>query len=393
MINKELELILEATIKDVRVKNYEYLTIEHLLYAVLHDESGASIIVNCGGNISRMKQEIEKYFEANIPKIQNAPDVVPRQTIGFHRTIQRALNHVRSAGKEEVDSGDILAAIFYEQDSYAALKKSKIFSLDMGALLAGTRFRGDFEARLKSTIKSLEAIQGAILFIDEIHTVVGAGATSGGSMDASNILKPILNSGKLRCIGASTYEEYKNYFEKDRALSRRFQKIELQEPDVEDTIKILEGLKSYYEEFHGVGYTKSALKAAAELSAKYINDKYLPDKAIDVIDEAGAVFKLGISKKIGNTIGVPEIERTVAGIAKIPAQTISTSETRKLMRLDTELKDVVFGQDKAIVSLVSAIKRIRAGMASPDKPIGSFLFLGPTGVGKTSFPMKCCLES
>ncbi len=505
MINKELELILEATIKDARSRNHEYLTVEHILYAVLHDENGIDIITNCGGNLTRMKAAIEKYFEENIPKLQINTDMVPEQTIGFHRVLQRALNHIRSSGKYEVDSGDILSAIFYEEDSNAVyilesegikrldvlnyishgiskvpdgqssftdsekeqihhvdrktpvsnplelftvnlidkaakgfidplvgretelkrtiqvlnrrrknnvilvgepgvgktaiveglalkihkglvsqqLKKSKIFLLDMGALLAGTKYRGDFEARLKSTIKSLENIHDAILFIDEIHTVVGAGATSGGSMDASNILKPILNSGRLRCIGASTYEEYKNYFEKDRALSRRFQKIEIQEPSIIETIHILEGLKAYYEEFHGVKYTKSALKAAVELSSKYINDKYLPDKAIDVIDEAGAALKLGSSDKSRNIVGTTEIENTVAKIAKIPPQTISTSDIKKLLRLEDELKNTVFGQDDAIITLVSAIKRIRAGMGYPDKPIGSFLFLGPTGVGKT----------
>ncbi|HYQ47428.1 MAG TPA: ATP-dependent Clp protease ATP-binding subunit ClpA [Thermodesulfovibrionales bacterium] len=503
MINKEFELIIEATIKDARSQRHEYLTVEHILYAILHDDRGVDIIRNCGGDISRIKQALSEYFGEHIHRLSDR-NAFPQPTAGFQRVLQRALTHVQSAGKEEADAGDILSAIFAEEDSHAVhilhgeglqrlnvleyishgisrspepsagmpeddklhreqeqrdrhtgdplsaftvdliekaagggidqligrsaelermiqvlgrrrknnvilvgepgvgktaiveglalriqkglipdmLKKSRIFSLDMGALLAGTKYRGDFEARLKATIKSLENIPDAILFIDEIHTIVGAGATSGGSMDASNILKPVLNSGRIRCIGASTYEEYKNYFEKDRALSRRFQKIEIQEPGISETVAILEGLRAYYEDFHGVRYTGNALKAAAELSARYISDKYLPDKAIDVIDEAGAVSRL--SAKAGKrTIGTPEIEKIVAKIAKIPPQTVSASDMKKLMSLEADLKNVVFGQDEAIASLVSSIKRIRAGMGSPERPIGSFLFLGPTGVGKT----------
>jgi ATP-dependent Clp protease ATP-binding subunit ClpA len=253
----------------------------------------------------------------------------------------------------------------------------------MGSMLAGTKYRGDFEARLKSTIASLEAIPGAILFIDEIHTIVGAGATSGGSLDASNILKPLLNSGRLRCIGASTYEEYRNYFEKDRALSRRFQKIDINEPDAKEAFHILKGLKSYYENYHGVKYTDKALKTAAELSSKYINDKFLPDKAIDVIDEAGALLKLSPAFERKKTVGQVDIESVIAKIARIPKRNVSTSDTDKLKKLEDELKGNVFGQEEAIHSLASSIKRARAGLGSPDKPIGSFLFTGPTGVGKT----------
>jgi len=500
MINKEFELIIEAMIKDARSQRHEYLTVEHILYAVLHDDLGTAVIRSCGGNVSRIKQALSAYFEAHLQRLSDK-SALPRPTVGFQRVLQMALTHVQSAGKEEADAGDILSAIFFEEDSHAvhilreegiqridvlayishgitktadtepesedderqqeqkerpagdplgvftidlrekaarneidpligrdtelqrmvqvlcrrrknnvilvgepgvgktaiveglalhiqqgrvpdALKKSRIFSLDMGALLAGTKYRGDFEARLKATIHGLEKIPDAILFIDEIHTIVGAGATSGGSMDASNILKPVLNSGRMRCIGASTYEEYKNYFEKDRALSRRFQKIEIQEPDIDETISILEGLRSHYEDFHNVRYTVNALRAAAELSAKYINDKYLPDKAIDVIDEAGAISRLA-AKPGKHTIGTPEIEKVVAKIAKIPPQTVSASDMKKLMTLETDLREVVFGQDEAIASLVAAIKRIRAGMGHPDRPIGSFLFLGPTGVGKT----------
>ena len=500
MINKELELIIEATIRDASLKNHEFLTVEHLLYAVLHDDRGSDIIINCGGNLSRLKKLIEKFFDEHIGKTAPHSDVFPRMTAGFQRVMQRALNHVQSAGKQEVDAGDILASIFLEEDSHSvhflelegitrldvlnyishgiskipneteksdekspqveekkakdplrlftlnliekaekglidpligrrieilriiqvlcrrrknniilvgepgvgktaiveglalkvyqqdvpdALKNTQIFMLDMGAALAGTRYRGDFEARLKSTIKRLETIPGAILFIDEIHTIVGAGATSGGSMDASNILKPSLISGSLRCIGATTYEEYKNHFEKDRALSRRFQKIDIHEPGTEETIKILNGLKSYYEDFHKVRFTPSALKAAVELSAKYINDRYLPDKAIDVIDEAAAALRLSPAFKTRKTVGVSDIENVVSAIARIPSKTISSSETDKLRTLERDLMKVVFGQDEAIHSLASAIKRSRAGLGSPDRPVGSFLFAGPTGVGKT----------
>jgi len=504
MISKELELTLEATVRDAQARHHEYLGVEHILFAVLHDEWGAEVITHCGGSVEKIKTAIETFFEAHIPRLSPNAGVYPQPTVGFHRVLQRALDHVQSSGKTEADAGDVLASIFLEEDSHAlhflqsegitrldvlnyishgmsktgeglgngkneetevndekgekrvqgplklfavsltekaekgdldplvgrgeelertiqvlsrrrknniifvgepgvgktalveglalrvhqgkipeALQNTQIFALDMGGLLAGTKYRGDFEARLKSTIKSIEKIPGAILFIDEIHTIVGAGATSGGSLDASNILKPVLISGKLRCIGATTYEEYKNYFEKDRALSRRFQKIEIQEPNIGETLSILRGLKTYYEDFHGVHYTEGALKGAAELSAKYINDKYLPDKAIDVIDEAGATLKLSHAFTRKKTVGIHEVEQVVAKMAKIPSRTISTSEMDKLKMLKDELKKVVFGQDDAISSLVSSIKRARAGLGSPEKPIGSFLFLGPTGVGKT----------
>ena len=504
MISKPLEIIIEATLRDAEVKRHEYLTVEHILYAVLHDEWGAEIIANCGGNVAGLKTLLEDFFENEVSKVPKDSVGYPQPTVAFRRLFQTTVNHARSAEKQEADAGDILAAIFLEEDSHAVsflesegiarldvlnfishriskvvtgpledahigagtvrekkqtqkedslklftvdlvrkaadggidplvgrerelkrtiqvlsrrrknnivfvgepgvgktaiveglalkiqkgevpeiLKNSRIFSLDMGGMLAGTKYRGDFEARLKTTIKGLEAIPGAILFIDEIHTVVGAGATSGGSMDASNILKPVLNAGRLRCIGASTYEEYKNYFEKDRALSRRFQKIEIYEPDVKETISILKGLKSYYEEFHVVRYTDAALRAAAELSAKYINDKFLPDKAIDVIDEAGALLKLSPSYERRKTVGLLEIEAVVAKIAKIPERTVSTSDMDRLKVLEDELKRTVFGQEDAIHSLVSSIKRARAGLGAPERPTGSFLFTGPTGVGKT----------
>lgn len=506
MIRKELELTLEAAVRNAKARHHEYLTVEHILFALLHDERGAEIITQCGGRIPKIKDLLEAFFAEHVPKVSVVTDSYPQPTVGFQRVLQRALNHVQSSGKEEADSGDVLASILQEEDSHAAyvlqaegitridvlnfishgapdeteepsaegegedegvhparkqekriadplklfavdltekaangdidplvgrerelkrtiqvlsrrrknnivfvgepgvgktavveglalkihqgevpdlLRGTRIFALDMGGLLAGTKYRGDFEARLKSTLKSIEKIAGAVLFIDEIHTLVGAGATSGGSLDASNILKPVLISGGLRCIGATTYEEYRNYFEKDRALSRRFQRIEIQEPDIKETIAILKGLKEYYENFHGVKYTVGALEAAAELSAKYVNDKYLPDKAIDVIDEAGALVKLSPSHKRKKAIGPREIETVVARMAKIPSRAISTSDMDKLKVLDNELKKAVFGQDDAIASLVSSIKRARAGLGAPERPIGSFLFTGPTGVGKT----------
>ncbi|RJQ55181.1 MAG: ATP-dependent Clp protease ATP-binding subunit ClpA [Nitrospiraceae bacterium] len=504
MINKQFELSIEAVIREAEAGGHEYLTVEHILYAVLHNDLGVDIITGCGGDVARLKGLLDDFFNKHIPKLPGKSGKYPQPALSFRRVIQNAVSHVQSAEKQETDAGDILSSIFLESESHAVyflesegitrldvlsfishgvtkagekfsdedlqepetvpekkrspktgpleqftvdlvrkaaeggidplvgrekelrrtiqilcrrrknnvvfvgdpgvgktaiveglalnihkgavpgpLKNARIFALDMGALLAGTKYRGDFEARLKTTIKSLEEIPDAVLFIDEIHTVVGAGAVSGGSMDASNILKPVLNSGRMRCIGASTYEEYKNYFEKDRALSRRFQKIEIHEPDVSGTFRILKGLKSYYEEYHGVTYTDAALKTAAELSAKYINDKYLPDKAIDVIDEAGASLKLSPSYKSGKTVGRREIEDVVAVIAKIPKRNVSVSDMEKLKGLENELNRAVFGQDEAIRSLASSIKRARAGLGPQERPIGSFLFVGPTGVGKT----------
>ncbi len=504
MINKELEISIEATIRDAESRHHEYLTVEHIMFAILHDEWGIDIITNCGGNIAKLKALLEGFFERHTPKYPDDTDSYPEPTIAFRRVFQTAVNHVRSSEKPEADAGDILSAIFQEKDSHAVhflhsegitrldvlnyishgvsktvndmltdsseetrempdtkestkkesiteftvdlvqmaadgdidplvgrdmetartiqilsrrrknnviyvgepgvgktaiveglalkihqqevpdiLKESKIFLLDMGSMLAGTKYRGDFEARLKATITNLEKVPGSILFIDEIHTIVGAGATSGGSLDASNILKPLLNSGRLRCIGASTYEEYKNYFEKDRALSRRFQKIDISEPDSKETFHILKGLKSYYEDYHGVKYTDKALQTASDLSSKYINDKFLPDKAIDVIDEAGALLKLSPSFDRKKTVGQKEIETIIAKIARIPKRNVSTSDTDKLKKLEEELMGNVFGQKEAIHSLASSIKRARAGLGSPEKPIGSFLFTGPTGVGKT----------
>ncbi len=284
-------------------------------------------------------------------------------------------------GKTAMAEGLALRIAQEEVPDY--LRKAQVFALDMGAVLAGTKYRGDFEARIKGVLKELEGIPDAVLFIDEIHTVVGAGATSSGSMDASNLLKPALASGKLRCIGSTTYEEYKNHFEKDRALSRRFQKVEIPEPSREETVQILRGLKPYYEEHHGVRYVPSALAAAVDLSIRHINDRFLPDKAIDVIDEAGAVFKLSATGRRRNTIRPLEMERVVARMARIPETRVSSSDREQLQNLETQLKQVVFGQDEAVESLAKSIKRSRAGLGPDGKPTGCFLLTGPTGVGKT----------
>lgn len=501
MISKELSVTLGLAVREAKKRRHEYVCIEHILFAILYDSIGIEIIENCGGSIENLNKGLESFFDQKLEKVPDGTEYVLQQTIAFQRVIQRAVNHVRSAEKQEVEVSDILASIFLEKDSHAAfllqkegitrldvlnyisheiakpslsegeggfaktetskqkkkkgdplelytvdlikmaaedrldpligrgtelertmqvlcrrrknnpvfvgdpgvgktamaeglaqkiengeipelLQDVKIYSLDLGGMLAGTKFRGDFEQRLKGVIAALQKIPKAILFIDEIHTIVGAGATSGGSMDASNILKPVLSTGELRCIGSTTYEEYKNHFEKDRALSRRFEKIEIHEPPVSESIQILKGLRSRYEEHHGIAYTDAALKSAVELSSKYINDRFLPDKAIDVIDEAGAFVRLtGSSRR--TKINPTDIEKIVAKMARIPPRSVSTSDKAKLENLDGELKSVVFGQDEAISSLVTSIKRSRAGLGTPGKPIGSFLFTGPTGVGKT----------
>lgn len=502
MINRELELTFAAAIKEAKQRRHEFFTLEHILYAIVHDVTGRRILHQCGADLDKLKERLEKYFDERLEKLPEEAEQDPIQTLAVQRVLQRALMHVQGAEKKEVDAGDILAAMFFEENSYAvyflksqgisrldvlsyishgvskisdpeegefqspsspqdqpnrkagalesftvnliekaaqglidpligrdeeilrtlqilgrrsknnpifvgdpgvgktaiaeglALKihnrevppaffKVEIYALDMGALLAGTKFRGDFEARLKGVIQELKKKQGAILFIDEIHTVVGAGATSGGSMDASNILKPVLVAGGLRCIGSTTYEEYKNHFEKDRALSRRFQKVEIHEPSVDETYRILQGLRPYYEQHHGVKYTDGSLRAAAELAGRYVNDRYLPDKAIDVIDETGASLRLKKDKRVRRIVGVRDIETVVARIAKIPARSVTSADQLRLQSLDESLERTVFGQDRAIEMLVKAIKRSRAGLRIPEKPIGSFLLIGPTGVGKT----------
>ena len=500
MISKELSATLGFAVREAKKRRHEYVSVEHVLFAILHDTSGLEIVEKCGGNVTKLKASLETFFNENLQMIPQESEYVLQQTIGFQRVIQRAVNHVRSAEKKEVAVGDILASIFMEKDSHAVyflseegitrldvlrvishelpeetsnnelesdaqsdqkdakkkanplesytinlidraaegkldpligreaemtrtmqvlcrrrknnpvfvgdpgvgktamaeglaqmiwegrvpdlLKDVRIYSLDLGGMLAGSKFRGDFEQRLKGVVAEIKKRKNAILFIDEIHTIVGAGATSSGSMDASNILKPFLSTGELRCIGSTTYEEYKNHFEKDRALSRRFEKIDILEPPVKDTILILRGLRSRYEEHHEIEYTDAALKSACELSAKYINDRYLPDKAIDVIDEAGAAIRLtGASNR--KKIHPADIEKIVAKIARIPAVNVSTPDKTKLENLEKQLRQVVFGQDEAIGALVTAIKRSRAGLGAPEKPVGSFLFTGPTGVGKT----------
>ena len=505
MISKELSETLGFAVREAKRRRHEYVCVEHLLFAILYDSEGIEIIENCGGNIESLKNSLEMFFSERMESVPENNEYVLQQTIGFQRVIQRAINHVRSAEKQQVEVSDILASIFQEKDSHAEyflssegltrldilsyishnvakpihkegidpfitteksdkkqksdaleaftidlvkyatlgkldpligrdlemertiqvlcrrrknnpifvgdpgvgktamaeglairisegnipdlLKNVRIYSLDLGGLLAGTKFRGDFEQRLKGVLSSLKKKKDAILFIDEIHTTVGAGATSRGSMDASNILKPALATGELRCIGSTTYEDYKNFFEKDRALSRRFEKIEILEPPVKETVQILKGLRSRYEEHHGIVYTDQALKAAAELSAKYLNDRYLPDKAIDVIDEAGAFIRLSNSPK-RKRINPKDIENIVAKMARIPTVSVSTPDKAKLETLEEEIKSVVFGQDDAIKSLVTSIKRSRAGLGTPERPVGSFLFAGPTGVGKTEVSMQ-----
>jgi ATP-dependent Clp protease ATP-binding subunit ClpA len=501
-------MTLNLAVNEARRRRHEFLCIEHVLYALLHDSDVAEIIRHCGGDVQDLKDALEKFFAEKLETLPEDVEVMPQQTLGFQRVIQRAAAHVQSAGKDEILGRNVLVAIFREPDSHAAfllqqqgitrldvvsyishgvskiaeepegageeedgegeeeereggrrptrdplgqfavdlvaraaagkidpligreqelartarvlcrrrknnpvfvgeagvgktalaeglalqihdgkvpsaLKDAKVYALDMGALLAGTRFRGDFEQRLKAVLAALRKQPGAILFIDEIHTVVGAGATSGGSLDASNILKPALASGELRCIGATTYHDFKSYFERDRALARRFQKIEVPEPSAEETHEILKGLKVHYESHHGVTYTRGALRAAADLAAKHINDRHLPDKAIDVIDEAGASVQMLPPGQRKKTVRTKDIEQVVATMAKIPPRSVSVSDRERLETLERDLKLSVFGQDEAITTLASAIKLSRAGLAHPEKPVGSFLFAGPTGVGKT----------
>ena len=506
MISKELSTTLGFAVREAKKRRHEYVCVEHVLYAILNHETGVQTIEKCGGHPEQIKEELEKFFDDKLTRIDTKEEYVLQQTIGFQRMIQRAINHARSAEKSEVNLGDILASIFQEKDSHAAfylesegitrldvlkyishtteplkkagpplgpsqkvfkhtdrrtkrqkkkdpletfttnlLKKAEakkidpligrtdemdrlmqilcrrrknnpilvgdpgvgktaiaeglaiqindklvpdllenceLFSLDMGALLAGTKYRGDFEQRLKDVINALESKENALLIIDEIHTVVGAGATTSGSMDASNILKPALSSGDIKCVGTTTYEEYKNHFEKDRAFSRRFEKIEVSEPSVEETTQILNGLKPYYEEHHGLTYSAETIEAAAYFSDKYINDRLLPDKAIDVIDETGAYLRLkGKGKR--KTVSPKDIEKIVAKIAKVPVTSVTSTDKANLESLSKRLFKVIFGQDDAIETMTTSIKRSRAGLASPDRPIGSFLFMGPTGVGKT----------
>jgi ATP-dependent Clp protease ATP-binding subunit ClpA len=513
MIAQELEVSLHMAFVEARQQRHEFITVEHLLLALLDNPSAAEVLRACAANLDDLRKSLTQFIKENTPMVGGNDEVDTQPTLGFQRVIQRAIMHVQStgSGKKEVTGANVLVAIFGEKDSHAVyylhqqgvtrldvvnfiahgikktdpeppkngaegqpqnsqegereegeggaakaspleqftqnlnqqakdgkidpligresevervvqvlcrrrknnpllvgeagvgktaiaeglawritegavpevLADSVVYSLDMGALLAGTKYRGDFEQRLKAVLKALKEQPHAILFIDEIHTLIGAGAASGGTLDASNLLKPALSSGAMKCIGATTFTEYRGIFEKDAALSRRFQKVDVAEPSVEQTIEILKGLKSRFEEHHSVKYALGALQAAAELSAKYINDRHLPDKAIDVIDEAGAAQRILPKSKQKKTITRAEVEDIVAKIARIPPASVNSDDRSKLKTLDRDLKSVVFGQDPAVDALAAAIKMARSGLGRPDKPVGSFLFSGPTGVGKT----------
>ena len=504
MLDKDLEQTLNDAFRNARDKRYEFVTVEHLLLALLDNPAAIKVLRACGADMDELHNELTRFIEDNSPRLTDDDERETQPTLGFQRVFQRAVQHVQSSGKKEVSGANILVAIFGERESHAAfflnrqnvarldvvnyiahgvtknpenepgapdasaeddetsrgessrnplenytinlnqqaelgkidpligrehevqrtiqilcrrrknnpifvgeagvgktaitegiakqivdgqvpevLQDCTIFSLDMGALLAGTKYRGDFEKRLKGVIAELMNRPGAILFIDEIHTIIGAGAASGGVMDASNIIKPVLASGDIKCIGSTTFQEFRGIFEKDRALARRFQKIDVTEPSIEETVKILQGLKSRFEEHHQVRYTHQSLRSAAELSERYITDRHLPDKAIDIIDEAGASQRLVPPSRRKKTIGVQDIESIVAKVARIPPKTVTTSHRDIMKNLERNLKMVVFGQDKAIESLATAIKMARSGLGNPEQPIGAFLLAGPTGVGKT----------
>jgi ATP-dependent Clp protease ATP-binding subunit ClpA len=502
-INREFQLTLQSALREAITRRHPYLTVEHLLYALLHDEQGIEVLEACGVRIQRLKRELDEFFAESLEPVPGDDPVETQQTLAFHRVIENAIQHVRSAEKAEVEAGDVLAAIFQEPDCQAVallrgqgisrldvlrfvshgirktpegddgdeqpvrrpigadededipdpleafstnltelasqdkldplvgradelervihilarrrknnpvlvgesgvgktaiaeglaqriasgdvpkdLQGTEVFSLDIGSMLAGTKYRGDFEARFKAFVKAVQERDDPVVFIDEIHTILGAGAAQGATVDASNMLKPLLQNGSLRCMGSTTYQEYR-HFEKDRALARRFQKVEIHEPSIDDAVKILEGLAPRYEEHHGVRFVKPALRAAVELSAKHLHDRWLPDKAIDVMDEVGAAVRLRPGGERRKTVTARDVESLVAKMARIPIAAASTSDRVELENLDRDLKQVVYGQDEAIATLVRAIKRSRAGLGGADKPIGSFLFTGPTGVGKT----------
>jgi ATP-dependent Clp protease ATP-binding subunit ClpA len=501
MIAQELEVSLHLAFVEARQKRHEFITVEHLLLAMIDNASAAHVLRACGADIEELRAVLADFVATHTPVLPGSGEVDTQPTVGFQRVIQRAILHVQSTNKKEVSGANILVALFSEKESHAVyflnqrgvtrldvvnyiahgisttsqpaaqkqaeteseqesassdgalrdytqdlnaqalagkidpligrelelerviqtlcrrrknnpllvgeagvgktaiaeglarritekdvpdiLKDAHVYSLDMGALLAGTKYRGDFEQRLKAVLKELAEARHAILFIDEIHTLIGAGSASGGTMDASNLLKPALSSGALKCIGATTYQEYRGIFEKDHALSRRFQKVDVTEPSVEQTIEILKGLKQRFETHHGIKYSAAALTSAAELSARFINDRHLPDKAIDVIDEAGAAQRVLPKSKQKKLVGKHEIEEIIAKIARIPPRTVSSDDRNTLKNLDRDLKATVFGQNKAIDVLARAIKMSRSGLGNPQKPIGSFLFSGPTGVGKT----------
>src|SRR6478752_7749120 len=513
MFSKDLELTIGQCYKDAREQRHEFMTVEHLLLALLENPSAAAVLRACGADIGKIGKELKAIIAETVPVLPPSDERDTQPTLGFQRVLQRAVYHVQSSGRKEVTGANVLVAIFGEKDSHAVyflnqqeitrldvvnyishgiakighepqqqpgggsereaeeggeptgnpltefasnlnelarqgkidpligrteevertiqvlcrrrknnplyvgeagvgktalaeglakrivegdvpdvLKPCTIYALDMGALVAGTKYRGDFEKRLKGVIAQLKKEPGAILFIDEIHTIIGAGSASGGTMDASNLIKPVLASGELRCIGSTTFQEYRGIFEKDRALARRFQKIDIVEPTVGETVEILQGLKPRYESHHGVVYADEALQAAVDLSVKHIGDRLLPDKAIDVIDEAGARQRLLPAAVRKSLIDVEEIEHIVAKMARIPTKQVSASDKDVLKNLDRNLKMVIFGQDPAIDTLVSAIKLARSGLGNPDKPIGNFLFSGPTGVGKTEVTRQLALQ-
>ena len=505
MLSPELQATLQRAVEDVRARRHEYLTLEHLLLAILDDPSGADIVTKCGGDIEKLRGELDRFLSEEVDELPEGEESGPDQTLAFQRVLQRAAMHVQAAGRPQMTTGNVIASMFRERDSHAvyllekqgvsrfdvinyishgvskvdsgagsvvprsrgveddgqeegkvanplesfcveltararegkidpligradelermiqvlsrrrknnplligepgvgktalaeglalrivdgkvpeSLKDAKLYSLDMTAVLAGTRYRGDFEERLKAVMKVLIGDPKAILFIDEIHNIIGAGATSGGTMDAANILKPPLSNGELRCIGSTTFKDYRQAFERDRALARRFQRIDIGEPSVPEAIEILKGLRSRYEEHHGVKYTDSALESAVELAARHISGSQLPDKAIDVIDEAGAKVRLMAPELRPKEIRPALIEEVVAKIARIPTRSVSSADKKKLGDLEGDLKRLIFGQDAAIEQLAQVITLSRAGLGSPDKPTGSFLFAGPTGVGKT----------
>ena len=504
MLSKELEKSLNEIAQSASARRHEFITVEHLLLALMSNEAALEVLKNVGGDAAKLTSELEKYIDETTPILPvSDQEHGPQTTLGFQRVVSRSLFHVQSSGRKEVTGANVLVAIFSEQESQAVyllkvqgvtridvvnyishgiskaeddeetdasqpsaegeepaeagqkalqlyatdlneearagridplvgraeeleraiqilcrrrknnpllvgesgvgktaiaeglakrivdekvpdvVAGSIIYSLDLGALVAGTKYRGDFEKRFKAVLAELKEIEGSILFIDEIHTIIGAGAASGGVMDASNLLKPLLTSGQMRCMGSTTYQEYRGIFDKDRALSRRFQKIDVIEPDVDDTYRILKGLKSRFEEHYNLRYTDKALRTASELAARYINDRFMPDKAIDVVDEAGAAQQLQPPSKRKKSIGPSDVEQVVAKIARIPSSQVTSSDKASLRDLEGNLKMAVFGQDEAIEQLASAIKLSRAGLKSGEKPIGSFLFAGPTGVGKT----------
>jgi ATP-dependent Clp protease ATP-binding subunit ClpA len=515
MLSGELEFCLNEAFRGARDQRHEFMTVEHLLLALLEVPTVMGVLKSAGADVSRLGEDLKRFIDETTPRLQSDDDQEQevQPTLGFQRVLQRAVFHVQSSGKKEVSATNVLVAIFGEKQSHAVyllnmqdisrldvinyvshglskltdqsgdvseqldatgsaqetevgtdalekyttnlnraadegkidpligreieiertveilcrrrknnplyvgeagvgktalaeglarmivkklvpdvLEDCTIFALDMGSLIAGTKYRGDFEKRLKGILAELEQQPGAILFIDEIHTVIGAGAASGGVMDASNLIKPVLANGQLRCIGSTTFQEYRGIFEKDRALARRFQKIDVKEPSVEETIDILRGLRSRFEEHHGVSYDDEALASAAELAARHIGDRYLPDKAIDVIDEAGSSMRLSLEEGAEGCVSSENIEAIVAKMARIPPRSVSTSDKNLLLNLERDLKLVIFGQDEAISTLASAIKMARSGLREEEKPVGAFLFSGPTGVGKTEVTRQLAMS-